>query len=69
MSETLPDSPLVTVKGPIDGNAFAIIGAVSKTLKREGFKGEAVLYQSQALNCGSYDKLLTLSQKYANFAL
>ncbi len=46
-----------------DGNAFAIIGAVSRELKRAGLREEAQEYQQQAMACGSYDELLQLTMQ------
>lgn len=44
-----------------NGNAFAIIGAVSKALKREGLRDEASEFSEAAFNCESYDALLQLA--------
>lgn len=47
-----------------DGNAFAIIGAVSKTLKQNGLGEEAKEFSDKAFQCESYDHLLQLVQEY-----
>ena len=41
-----------------DGNAFMIIGRVSKALKRAGLKDEAKQFSDEAFQCKSYDALL-----------
>lgn len=45
-----------------DGNVFAIIGAVSKELRRNG--APAGEFRTAATNCGSYDELLNLVQQW-----
>lgn len=62
-----PANPLVTVSSRMDGNAFSIIGTISKKLKAEGFKQEAKDFQDRAFASGSYDELLRLSMTYAEF--
>ena len=47
-----------------DGNAFAIIGRVSRTLKRSGMWDTAKEYQERAFACHSYDDLLALTLEY-----
>lgn len=44
-----------------DGNAFAIIGAVSMALKRSGHKEAADEFATAALASPSYDDLLRLA--------
>jgi len=41
-----------------DGNAFSIIGNVSKTLKRAGLKDEAKEFTDRAFKCESYEELI-----------
>jgi hypothetical protein len=43
-----------------DGNAFAIIGAVSRGLQRAGLRDEATQFRQDATMCKSYDELLQL---------
>ncbi len=43
-----------------DGNAFAIIGRVSRALESAGLRAEAAEFQQKAFACGSYDELLQL---------
>jgi hypothetical protein len=43
-----------------NGNAFVIIGAVTRALKRAGLRQEAAEFASQAMQQPSYDALLVL---------
>lgn len=47
-----------------DGNVFAIIGAVSKTLKRAGLKEQASEFTKRAFSSSSYDEVLRLVMEY-----
>ena len=47
-----------------DGNAFAIMGAVSKALKKDGQRERADLWMTNAQLCTSYDDLLVLLHDY-----
>ena len=47
-----------------DGNAFNIIGRVSKTLEKSGKPDVAKEFQEKAFNCGSYTELLSLVSDY-----
>ena len=47
-----------------DGNAFAIIGTVSKCLKRAGMPDKAKEFQEKAFSSGSYDEVLRLCMEY-----
>ena len=47
-----------------DGNVFAIIGKVSKTLKRAGQQEQATEFTDKAMKCGSYDEVLQLLHDY-----
>ncbi len=47
-----------------DGNAFAIMGAVCKELKRAGYGQEFIKeYQAEAMS-GDYDNLLRVTMEY-----
>jgi hypothetical protein len=49
-----------------DGNAFAIIGRVSKALYNEGADKEYInKYRMEAM-AGNYDELLVTTMKYVN---
>ncbi len=51
-----------------DGNAFAVIGAVMKALKRAGLtKDEQDAYMSEATS-GDYDNLLRVTMDWVNVA-
>ncbi len=49
-----------------DGNAFAVIGRVSKALKRAGYPDKAKEWQAAAMACESYTALLGLVFDYAD---
>jgi 5-hydroxyisourate hydrolase-like protein (transthyretin family) len=46
-----------------DGNAFAILGKVTKALRREGRDDLATEYQKEAMS-GDYDNLLRVTADY-----
>lgn len=48
-----------------DGNAFAIIGKVSKALKRANYGNAARKFEQAAIS-GDYDHLLRTAMKYVN---
>lgn len=56
------------IKGYVNGNAFAIIAAVSKALKLAD-QGDKVEEYRQKAVAGSYDNLLRVSSEYADFRL
>ena len=62
----MPKHPDVTVKlvGE-DGNAFAIIGRVSKALKSRGYRKAADQYIKEATS-KDYDHLLSTTMEYVN---
>jgi hypothetical protein len=47
-----------------DGNVFAIIGNVSKALKKAGMRDKASEFQQRAFKSGSYDDVLILCHEY-----
>ncbi len=49
-----------------DGNAFAIIGKVSKTLEREGQPDKAKEFRDKAFKSKSYDEVLQLCFEYVD---
>lgn len=61
LSPKYPDVE-VTLTGT-DGNAFAIIGNVSKALKRAGERDAAREWSDAAMACESYDALLVLAMQ------
>jgi len=46
-----------------DGNAFAILGKVSRELRRNGHKDLVAQYQKEAMS-GDYDHLLQVTMEY-----
>lgn len=56
------NKPIVKLVGT-DGNAFAIIGRVSKALKRAGLRKEAEEFVKEATS-GDYNHLLQTAMKY-----
>ena len=64
---TTPDreKPTVQLTGN-DGNAFAVMGAVTAALRNAGYTNKEVHeYQSQAMS-GDYNNLLAVSMRWAN---
>lgn len=59
-----PKTPIKVELIGQDGNVFAIIGRVSKALKRAGFVAEAKEYTSRVMSCGSYDEALAITLEY-----
>jgi hypothetical protein len=51
-----------------DGNAFSIIGKVSRALKDAGEPERARRFREEALASPSYDELLALTFKYVDVA-
>ena len=49
-----------------DGNVFAIIGAVSKALKRAGLPEAAKEFAAKAMSSESYDAVLQLCFDYVD---
>lgn len=64
----LANPPKPTVKGPIDGNAFAVLGTVRKALIDAGQPDLAKDYLMRATS-GDYTNLLAVSQEYVEFDL
>ena len=64
---TISTKPVV--KGPIDGNIFAILGASKKALERAGMRIEAKDLSAKVLSSGSYDEALSICMEYVVFDL
>ena len=47
-----------------DGNAFAIMGAVSKALRRAGATAEGIAKYREESTSGDYDNLLRVAMKW-----
>lgn len=63
LAETDPNAlPVVEFVG-MNGNAFAIIGTVSRALRRAGLAALVPDYQREATS-GNYDHLLQVSLRY-----
>ena len=67
-----PDCELIGTDGTVirgnyigtDGNVFAIIGAVSRALRRDGQRERATEWAQRAMTCESYDAVLALTFEY-----
>lgn len=57
------EKPMCKLTGT-DGNAFAIIGKVSRTLKRAGMVERATEFSDKAFKAHSYDEILQLCSEY-----
>jgi len=60
-----PTKPTVKLTGE-DGNAFAIMGTVTKALRKAGFPKEHVDEYMEESTSGDYNNLLIVAHKYAN---
>lgn len=49
-----------------DGNAFAIMGAVTKALRREGVPAEEIARYKEESMSGDYDHLLQTAMRWVN---
>ena len=50
----------------VDGNVFAIIGAVNKTLEKAGLNDKAKEFSDKAMQQKSYDDVLRLCMGYVD---
>ena len=57
-----PPCPLVGT----DGNVFAVIGTVSRCLKRAGLRDEAKAWVAEATSSASYDQVIERVFKYVD---
>ena len=60
-----PKKPMVRLTG-IDGNAFSIMGVVSRALRKAGFPEDHIDKYMQESMAGDYNNLLVVAHKYAN---
>lgn len=58
--------PKILVDG-IDGNVFAIIGAVCRTLKKAGLPEQAKEFKTKAMAAPSYGSVLTMTNDYVRW--
>jgi hypothetical protein len=56
------------VKGPLDGNAFAVMAAVKQALVEAGQADRVAEYFARATS-GDYTNLLAVSMEYVDFDL
>lgn len=61
-SNKLPKCKLVGT----DGNVFAVIGKVKRTLRNAGLVEQALEFPTKAMACGSYDEVLRLCFEYVD---
>lgn len=66
MSEIRYPAVTVHLSTGRDGNAYGIVAAVSKALRREIGSDAATDFAETAMGCGSYDDLLTLVHQTVN---
>ena len=57
------------VRGPVDGNAFAVMGAVIRALRAAGRSEEEISDYRERATSGDYDNLLCISQEFVDFDL
>jgi hypothetical protein len=57
------------VRGPIDGNIFAIVGACSHVLKQVGQADDAKKLAERVMASDSYDSALAICKEYVKFRL
>ena len=58
------------VKGPIDGNAFCVIGAVQAALQKAGENQQVIEEMlDRTFASRSYNNLLVICQEYVDFDL
>ena len=60
-----PTKPTVKLTG-IDGNAFSIMGVVSRALRNAGLPKEHIDKYMEESMSGDYNNLLVVAHKYAN---
>ena len=51
---------------PMDGNAFSIMGAVSKAMRRAGASDEVIKNYQAESQSGDYDNLVQVAMKHVN---
>lgn len=64
-----PEQEKPIVKGPIDGNIFAVIGAASRVLQRAGQTEKARELVYKCTNASSYEAALAICMEYVEFDL
>lgn len=59
--------PTMNINGQ-DGNIFAVMGAASRILKREGLSDQAIEMTNRVFDCGSYQEALSVIGEYVEYA-
>jgi hypothetical protein len=54
---------------PADGNAFSIMGAVSKAIRREGATPEQVKEYMDKSMSGDYQNVIAVAEEYVNILI
>lgn len=67
MPTDAPAKPIV--KGPVDGNIFAVLGAATTAMKRGGLRDKVEELQTKVLNADSYNEALRHCMEYVEFDL
>lgn len=57
----------VTVDSNMDGNVFAVVGAVSRALKRAGYREYSEEVYKRMETSESYDAVLQMLMEYVDF--
>lgn len=57
------------VKGPLDGNAFSVLGAVQRALKEAGTPKAKIDEYVDRATSGDYKNLLAVSAEFVDFDL
>jgi hypothetical protein len=63
--KTTKNKPTVQLTG-VNGNVFSIIGTMTRSMKRQGFRAEAEEFSARAMNADSYDAVLVMCHEYAD---
>lgn len=63
------EGTLITVSGPINGNAFAVLGACRKAALRAGWTREEWKIVEDEAKSGDYDHLLATLMEHFHFDL
>lgn len=54
---------------PMDGNAYSIMGAVSKAIRRAGATDEQIKEYQEKSRSGDYDNLIRVAMQYVNISI
>lgn len=56
-----------TIPSDIDGNAFSIMGAARKAMRKAGIPESTIDEYTEKANSGNYDHLLQVTMEYVDF--